>query len=193
MNRYIQAFVIGGMFGVCGGILIKTFLFPDGPAYILYGLGIAALFAYILSNLAGNRKVAAAGAAERQLAMDMRPPAGKALLIPYREGFVAKLAGLNLALDGQEFVQLTSPKFACVVISPGRHTLAGAFGGFAGAQSKAATWDFEAPEGGVVIVRINSRMGLVQGAVVFTPETDRATVKKKIDGFQMAASSPASF
>jgi hypothetical protein len=191
MSKYIQPIILGVVIGICGAILIKMFVFPEGPVYILYGLGIGAFFAYILSNLAGNKKVPAAGADERQLAMGMRPPAGKSLLIPYREGFVAKLAGLNVALDGQEFVQLTSPKFACVVISPGRHTLSGAFGGFAGAQSKAATYDFEAPEGGVVVIRINSQMGLVQGAVVFTPETDLAMVKKKIDGFQMAASSPA--
>jgi hypothetical protein len=191
MNKYVQAFVIGGVIGVCGAILIRMFVFPDGPTFIFYGLGIGGFFAYILSNLAGNKKVAAAGAAERQLAMGMRPPLGKALLIPYREGFVAKLAGLNLALDGQEFVQLTSPKFACVVISPGRHTLAGSFGGFAGAQSKAALYEFEAPQGGVVVVRIDARMGLVQGKVVFTPESDLEAVKKKIDGFQMAAASPA--
>jgi hypothetical protein len=191
MSKYIQAIVIGGVFGVCGAVLIKMFVFPDGQLYIVYGLGIAAFFAYILSNLAGNKKVPAAGAAERQLAMGMRPPPGKALLIPYREGFVAKLAGLNLALDGQEFVQLTSPKFACIAIGPGRHTLSGAFGGFAGAQSKAALYEFEAPEGGVIAVRIDSRMGLLQGAVVFSLETDLDAVKKKIDGFQMAAASPA--
>ncbi len=191
MNKYIQPIIIGVLAGVCGAILIKMFVFPDGPLYIVYGLGIGAFFAYILSNLAGNKKVAAAGGAERQLAMGMRPPLGKSLLIPYREGFVAKLAGLNLALDGQEFVQLTSPKFACIAISPGRHTLTGAFGGFAGAQSKAASFDFDAPQGGVVVVRINARMGLVQGAVVFTPETDLAAVKAKLDHFQMAASSPS--
>ena len=88
-------------------------------------------------------------------------------------------------------MQLTSPKFACIAISPGRHTLTGAFGGFAGAQSKAASFDFDAPQGGVVVVRINARMGLVQGAVVFTPETDLAAVKAKLDHFQMAASSPS--
>jgi len=191
MNKYVQAFIIGGVIGICGAILIKMFVFPDGPTFIFYGLGIGGFFAYILSNLAGNKKVAPAGAAERQLAMGMRPPPGKSLLIPYREGFVAKLAGLNLALDGQEFVQLTSPKFACVVISPGRHTLSGAFGGFAGAQSKAAHYEFEAPEGGVLAVRIDSRMGLVQGAVVFALETDLAMVKKKIEGYQMASASPA--
>ncbi len=84
---------------------------------------------------------------------------------------------MNLAVDGREFVQLTSPKFACVVVSPGRHTLSAAFGGLAGPQSKGANLEFEAIEGGVALVRITANMGLVQGAVRFTPESDLAAAK----------------
>jgi len=188
MNKYVQAIAIGAVAGFCVGFLIKMLVFPDGFAAVGYGVGTTVFVAYILSNLAGNKKVAAADAGERALALAMRPPAGKALLIPYREGFVAKLAGMNLAVDGREVVQLTSPKFACVVLSPGRHTLTGAFGGLAGPQSKGAGIDFDAPEGSVVVVRINANMGMVQGAIRFTPETDLAAVRAKLGRMPMAAS-----
>src|SRR5580658_6311836 len=155
MDKYIRPIIFGVGAGVAGAVLIRGFVFPDGLAFIYYGLGIGAFVAYILSKLAGNRKIAPADAEERGQAMAMRPPAGKAMLIPYREGFVAKAAGLNLAIDGKAFVQLLSPQFACVLLTPGVHTLTGAFGGFAGAQSKAASWDFEAAPGEIKVVRID--------------------------------------
>ncbi|HEX3918547.1 MAG TPA: hypothetical protein VHW60_14515 [Caulobacteraceae bacterium] len=167
--------------------VVFSFLIPESGAPYLYAAGIGVFVAYILSNLAGNKKVPAGSDADRQQALAMRAPPGKALLIPYRQGFVAKMAGLNLALDGNEFAQLTAPKFTAITISPGRHTLAGAFGGFAGAQSKAASYEFDAPDGAVLVLRIDSRMGLLQGAVVFTPETDLAAAKAKLSGMPMAA------
>jgi len=187
MDKYIRPIIIGVVAGVAGGILVKEFVFPEGPAWLIYALGIGLVVAYLLSNLAGNRKVAAAGAAERQQAMRMAPPAEKAMLIPYREGFVAKMAGLDLAIDGKPFAQLLSPQFTCVLLTPGSHTLTGAFGGLAGAQSKPASWAFEAAPGSVLAVRIDSALGMVQGAVKFTLDGDLDKVKKKMDRMRMAA------
>ena len=187
MNKYIRAIIFGVVAGVAGGILVKGLVFPEGPAWILYAIGIGLVVAYFLSNLVGNRKVAAADAAERQQAMRMTPPAGKAMLIPYREGFVARLAGLDLAVDGQGFTQLLSPQFTCLVLTPGSHVLTGAFGGLAGAQSKPASWAFEAAPGSVLAVRIDSTLGMVQGAVKFTLDGDLDKVKKKMDRMRMAA------
>jgi hypothetical protein len=184
MNKYIPPLIMGAGVAVAFGVI---FSFVEGGAAYIYGAFIGAFVAYILSNLAGNKKVAAGSDAERQQALSMRAPQGKALLIPYRQGFVAKLAGLNLALDGAEFAQLTSPKFTAITLSPGRHTLSGGFGGLAGAQSKGVNYEFEAPDGAVLVVRIDSRMGMVQGAVVFTLETDLAAAKAKLDRMPMAA------
>ena len=187
MNKYIRPIIFGVVAGIAGGILVKWLVFPEGPAWLIYTVGIGLVVAYLLSNLAGNRKVAAAGGAERQQAMRMAPPAGKAMLIPYREGFVAKMAGLDLAVDGKPFAQLLSPQFTCVLLTPGSHTLTGAFGGLAGAQSKPASWAFEAAPGSVLAVRIDSALGMVQGAVKFTLDGDLDKVKKKMDRMRMAA------
>jgi hypothetical protein len=187
MEKYVRPIIFGVVAGIAGGILVKWLVFPEGAAWLIYALGIGLVVAYFLSNLAGNRKVAAAGAAERQQAMRMAPPAGKAMLIPYREGVVAKLAGLDLAIDGKPFAQLLSPQFTCVLLSPGSHTLTGAFGGLAGAQSKPASWAFEAAPGSVLAVRIDSALGMTQGAVKFILEADLEKLKKKMDRMRMAA------
>ena len=39
----------------------------------------------------------------------------------------------------------------------------------------------------MLVVRINAQMGMVQGAVKFTLETDLAAARKKLEGFPMAA------
>ncbi|HXQ17783.1 MAG TPA: hypothetical protein VN814_24455 [Caulobacteraceae bacterium] len=190
MNKYIPGIVIGVVVGVIFGFMM-TFVFPEGPAPIGYGVGAAIFVAYIASNLAGNRKVPQASGAEKQAALQMQPPAGKSLLYVYREGFVAKLAGLNLQLDGTEFAQLTAPKFTCLVVAPGPHTLTCGFGGLAGPQSQKGVYEFVAPADGVAVVGIGVKMGLVVGAMSFTPITSPDAAKMKLNGMPMAVASPA--
>ena len=190
MQPYIRPILIG----VAVAILLQIvfgFLLGQGWIATFFAISAGVTTAYLLSNLAGNRKVAAASDAAKAEALKLQPPAGQSLLVVWREGFVAKLAGLNLAVDGRAFTQLTSPKFAAIAVSPGRHTLSGAFGGFAGAQSKAAAFDFDAAEGAVTAVRINAQMGMVQGAVKFTPEPDLTAVRVKLASMPMAAAEAA--
>jgi hypothetical protein len=190
MNKYIPGIVIGVVVGVIFGFLM-SFVFPDGPAATIYGAGAAAFTVYICSNLAGNKKVPKASDAEKQAALAMQPPPGKALLYVYREGFVAKLAGLNLQVDGQEFAQLTAPKFTVLALPAGPHTLTCGFGGLAGPQSKKGSYDFLAPADGMAAVGIGVSMGLVQGNMAFTPLTDPQAVKAKLGGMPMVVASPA--
>lgn len=190
MNKYIPGIVIGVVVGVIFGFLM-SFVFPEGPAATFYGAGAAAFTAYIFSNLAGNKKVPKASDAEKQAALAMQPPPGKALLYVYREGFVAKLAGLNLQVDGQEFAQLTAPKFTVLALPAGPHTLTCGFGGLAGPQSKKGSYDFLAAADGMAAVGIGVSMGLVQGNMAFTPMTDPQAVKAKLGGMPMAVASPA--
>src|SRR5216684_4361208 len=111
MPKYLPQILIGAAAGFVMAFLIRTFVFHGLLAPTLYGTGTAVFVAYILANLAGNKRVPNASDAVKSEALKLAPPAGMALLVVYREGFVAKLAGLNLAIDGREFAQLTSPKF----------------------------------------------------------------------------------
>ncbi len=190
MNKYIPGIVIGFVVAVIFGFLMH-FVFPEGPAAMFYGAGAGVFTAYILSNLAGNKKAPKASDAEKQAALAMQPPPGKSLLYVYREGFVAKLAGLNLQVDGREFAQLTAPKFTVLTLPAGPHTLTCGFGGLAGPQSKKGLYEFVAPAGGMAAVGIGVSMGLVQGNMAFTPLTDPQAVKAKLSGMPMVAASPA--
>ena len=190
MNKYIPAIVIGLVVAIAVGF-VMILAFPDSPEHAVYGLFVGGFAAYITANLAGNRKVAKASDAEKQAALQMQPPPGKALLYIYRDGFVAKLAGLDLQMDGKEFAQLTAPKFTYLILSPGPHTLTCGFAGLAGPQSKKGAYEFTAPAGYVAAIGIGVNMGLVQGAMKFTPITDPAAARLKIQSMPMVASSPA--
>jgi len=191
MQKYLRPILAGVAVTFVTAVILGALLGPDFST-IFFSALFGCATAYILANLAGNRKVASASAAERDAALALTPPAGQALLVVYRTGYVAKLAGLNLALDGREFVQLTAPKFATLAAAPGAHTLTAAFGGFAGAQAKAASYAFEAPADGVVALRLSPQFGWVQGGVKVTPETDLAAVRNKLAGMPMALAAAAS-
>jgi len=191
VSKYIPGILIGVVVAFMTSLLFKVFIFPEGGTAYVYGVFIGGFIAYILSNLAGNRKVASASGEEKAAALALRPPPGKALLVVYREGFVAKLAGLNLAVDGKEFAQLTAPKFTSLVVSPGIHTLTCGFGGLAGPQSKKGSYDFEALADGFAAVGIGVSMGLVQGNMRFTPIADAGALKAKLSNMPMAKAEPA--
>jgi hypothetical protein len=110
----VVALVVGLGFGFVMGL--------DGQDHTasatIGGLGAGVVAAYLFGNLAGNRRIASASSAEKTAALSRTPPPGKALLFLYREGFVAKLAGLNLMVDGKPVAQLKSPRFTCIVVPP---------------------------------------------------------------------------
>jgi hypothetical protein len=181
MAKYGPAIVMGALAGIAMFFLMKTLVFPDGPAAAAYGLGTGIFFAYILANLAGNRKEVLANSDQRREALQFQPPPGKAQLVVCRDGFVGRLAGLNLAVDGRPFGQIKSPRFTSVTLAPGQHTLTCAFGGLAGPQSRAGSYAFEAMPGRATVVKIGAQMGLVQGSFQFTPMDDLAAAKAKLD------------
>jgi hypothetical protein len=191
VSKYIPGILIGMVVAFASALLLKAFIFPEGGTAYFYGVFIGAFIAYILSNLAGNKKVPAASDAEKAQALQLKAPAGKSLLVVYREGFVAKLAGLNIAVDGKAFAQLTAPKFTTLVVPAGPHTLTCGFGGLAGPQSKKGTYEFQAPADGFVAVGIGVSMGLLQGNMKFTPLAGADAVKAKVGSMPMAKAEPA--
>ena len=190
MPRYVPQILIG--VAVAFGVSLLIGMIPGaGWRGVFFGGFLGAFTAYILSNLAGNKKVPVASAADRQAALAAAPPEGKALVYLYREGFVAMAAGMDIAVDGRGVAQLKSPRFTRVALAPGPHKVTAAFGGLAGAQSKSGALDLTLAAGQVAVVRIGVSMGLIQGGVTFTPEADTAQAKLKLSGMGMVASDPA--
>jgi hypothetical protein len=184
VTKYIPGIVAGFVAAVIFGFLMR-FVFPEGMASVWYGAFFGVFVAYIFANLAGNRKIPAASEAEKQAVLQLQPPPGKVLLVVFREGFVAKLAGLNLFLDGKPFAQLTSPKFTSVVIPPGAHNLSCGFGGLAGPQSQKGSYDFQASADSFVAVRIGARIGAIQGVMSLKPVDDAQALRAKLAGMPM--------
>jgi hypothetical protein len=190
LNKYIPAILIGIGVAVASSFLL-AFAFPGSTSHLIYALFFGAFVAYILSNLAGNKKLATVSGPEKDQALQLKPPPGKSLLVVCREGFVAKMAGLNLSVDGKEFAQLTSPKFTCLVLPPGPHTLTTGFAGLAGPQSQKGSHDFVAPESGFYAVRIGARIGVIQGVMSFTPMGEAQAVRAKLASIPMVKAEPA--
>ena len=189
MGKYTRA-IVAGFVAAAVMTFLMSFVFEGLTPYI-YGTFTGAFFAYIFANLAGNRKVATVEGAEKDAALALKPPPGKALLVVYREGFVAKLAGLNIAVDGREFAQLTAPKFTTLALPPGAHTLTCGFGGLAGPQSKPGVYNFEVAADGVAAVGIGVAMGLVQGSMKFTPLAGVDAARAKVARMPMVKAEPA--
>lgn len=189
MSKYTRA-IVAGFIAAAVMTFLMMFVFEGVTPYI-YGIFTGLFFAYIFANLAGNRKVPTADAAAKEAALALKPPPGKALLVVFREGFVAKLAGLNIAVDGKEFVQLIAPRFTILTLPAGVHTLTCGFGGLAGPQSKPGTYEFTVGEGGVATIGIGVRMGAVQGSMKFSPIAGVDAARAKVAPMPMVVASPA--
>jgi hypothetical protein len=189
MSKYLPA-IIAGVVAAAIMTLLTGFVF-GGATPFLYGIGTGVFVAYIFANLAGNKKLPIASNQEKAAALELKPPPGKALLVVYRDGFVAKLAGLNVAVDGTDFAQLTAPKFTALAVPPGSHTLTCGFGGLAGPQSKPGVYSFEVAEGQVAGVGIGVAMGAVQGSLKFTPSPSTDALRSKVANMPMVKAEPA--
>ena len=164
MSKTVQALILG--FAVAfavGGLL--AFLeslagAPDMTGPVIAGTGAGVASAFIFANLSGNRSIANASEAEKEAALTGAPPDGKALLFLYRRGYIAKLVGMDFAVDGNPVAQLKSPHFTCIVVPAGAHIVTAAFGGFAKAQARVGECVFNATPGGVITRRRAAADGL---------------------------------
>jgi len=172
MSKFIRPILIGLVVAFVVALLLRGLYGPASSAPVLYGVGSGVIAAYLLANLAGNRSVPTATSDQKARALVAQPPPDKALLYLYREGFVAKLAGLNVAVDGREVAQLKSPQFTCVTVAPGTHIVSAAFGGLAGPQNAPSQVTIDAPAGSVAALRLTMKMGAVRNAVDITPQAD---------------------
>ena len=112
LTSFVLAFIASAAAGRSGQPL---------PSPII-GLSLGVVAGAVYLGLAGNKRVALASGDARQAAL---APVGdgSARVIVFRRGFVGKLAGVDVYLDGAARTQLKSPRFAALTVSPGVHTL----------------------------------------------------------------------
>ena len=190
MSKYVPAIVVG--FVVALGLSwLLTSLTGPGLTSIFPGVLFGAIAAYAMANLAGNRKVTNADAAQKSQALKLEPPEGKALLVVWREGFWGMAAGLNISVDGRDVAQLKSPRFTQVALTPGSHMVTAAFGGLAGPQNRADSEQVQAEAGKVIAYKVGLKVGAIANSVAFTPQPDLAAVKAKLAGITMVLANPA--
>jgi hypothetical protein len=189
MSKTVQAIVLGVAVALVAGLAFGFLLGLDGEDHTatatVSGLGAGVVAAYIFGNLAGNRRIANASNAEKSTALSRVPPPGKSLLFLYREGFVAKLAGLNITVDGKPVAQLKSPRFTCVVVPAGTHAVAAKFGGLAGAQSLMGECSLQAPADGAAAVRMTAHLTMTKGGIELEPQADVGVVRQRLSGMPM--------
>ena len=187
--RYVMPLVWGFVVAFLLGFGLKQLEIasgePLGMTLWLSPMFFGALTAFLLANLAGNRKVANASSAERQAALSSPPPAGKALLVVWREGFVGMAAGLNVTVDGVVRAQLKSPRFVVIPLDPGAHEINAAFGGLAGAQNNASAVRLTVAAGETAVIRATLSMGALKNTVNLALVEDVEAARRKLASVKM--------
>lgn len=180
---FVVAFVISGAMS----LLVAMAGGDAGFIPMMVGGFFGVFTAYIMANLAGNRKGVAASPEQKAAAVSLTPPAGQALLIVMREGFVGMAAGLNVTVDGRIVAQLKSPRFTAIPLSVGTHEMELAFAALAGKQNKPAVDRFGAGAGEVVVYRAKVAMGALQNTIALERIHADADLSNKLRGMTMTA------
>lgn len=193
MSKYIPALVVGFLVAVGVAFLLTLFIASAGadagPLPTFIGAMLGVFTAYIMANLAGNRRGAKGSDAQKQAALDLRTDPGQALLIVFREGFVGSAAGMDLSLDGRFVAQLKSPRFTATPVDPGARRLSMSFGGLAATQNEATTVDFTAAPDEVIAFRATMKMGGLKNRILIERVDDnREALVKRLQPMTMIAS-----
>jgi len=184
VSKTVQILIVAFVAALVVGFTIAFITGLDGQPNlyeaVLSGGFAGAGAAFVFGNLSGNRRVASASDAEKRSALSEPPPAGKAVLFVYRQGYIGKLVGMNIELYGTGVAQIKSPRFIRLVVAPGVHTVTAYFGGFAAPQSTPAAIAINAAPDTVMALKITPKMGLVQGGLALEPQPDIAAVKQRL-------------
>lgn len=141
------------------------------------------LAVFVVVVLLRNKSGALADAAATAKALQMQPPAAKALVYFMRKGFVAGQQGLNIMVDGGLNSQIRSGYFLMAELDPGEHTITAQFS--SGTKGSAVSHSVTLAEGEVLLFDMKLNMGLLQGKPIFTEIRDLGTAKSKLTGLKM--------
>lgn len=179
--------IVGGVSFVTSALLAMLAAAAGGgaaqqstpPWFIGLIFGVVAGTVYLL--LSGNRKLPLADDAARARAL-AGPEGGQAQLLVVREGFVGKLAGVDVLVDGVAATQLKSPRFAALALAPGRHEVVATV---QGKSTEAVPLDLSAGETAVL------RIDMAIGRAKLTRESDVAAVRRRLSGIPMVGAMAA--
>jgi hypothetical protein len=191
VSKYARAVIVGFVvaFVVSGALSFLATAAGREPTIMtaLPGMIFGVITAYLLANLAGNRKVRKADEGEKGRVLAFQPEPGQGLLIVFREGFVGSQAGLNVLVDDRFVAQLKSPRFTAVSLPAGEHRVGATFGGLAEKQNRPADERFTLLEGEVVAYRAAIAMGALKNTVAFHRVADREDLARKLKPMTMVA------
>jgi hypothetical protein len=189
MSKVLQAVILGCVvalvISVGAGILLGSLGDTNPFGGVTAGVGLGLFSAFIFANLSGNRRIANASDADKAAVLSRQPPPGKALLFVYREGYVARLAGMNLTVDDKPVAQLKAPRFTCIVVPAGHHVVAAKFGGMVSAQSLVGECALDVAADSTAAVRIGVRMTFGRNGIDMTPQADVAAARTHLASMPM--------
>ncbi|WP_420136351.1 hypothetical protein [Sphingomonas sp.] len=161
----IIAVIIGALIG--GWITRNGFDAQRDTAVLLalvmpLALGIG-IYNLIVNAQRRNRKVDLRSDAERRYLLADRPSSGARVLI-YREGFIAKMSGFDIAIDGVLRAQLQSPQAVAIDLPPGGHVL------MVGVpHRKPQSFSFTLAFGEIAVIRIAMRTAITGCQIASQP------------------------
>lgn len=181
-NTILLTVAIGG--GVIGGMILTPILRTTGEAAgmplllpLVDGLILLAVIAYVIFSLASNKHGVKADPAARDQALRFQPLPGRARLYLYREGFVGKAQGVDICVDGQRVAQLKSPRFTCIELTPGTHTVTAQFASRRGKSRGEGRLEVEARDGGILLCQIGIAVGAWSGTVQLSQVADPVSMQ----------------
>ena len=176
MNRNLQLVLLlaaAGIAGLFGMMLVRAF--PG--LWILSLLVLIAFIPYIIWNLLGTKSAVTMDATDRTAALAFATPADRAAVYFVRTGFMAKMVGMRVEVDGQVVAQLKSPRFTRIEVAPGAHHIKAGFSGGAGVQSRAAETSLACAAGDIHIIHFGIDVGAIKNKIaaeVWTLDEARA-------------------
>ena len=191
MPKTLVAILVGAAVAAAIGFGITYLLASNGAepldsTWVMAGV-IGGSIAMAMMSTSGNRAVKGASAEARKAAVAMSPAPAEAMIVLFREGFMGKAFGIDIALDGQVKAQLKSGRFTALTIAPGHYRLTCILTGSANAASKPGEVSFEIGSGEAAAFRISLAMKMTTSDVVLTRVTDLAAAKAKIARMPMIA------
>lgn len=172
MGKYVPAIVTGLIVLVVVAVLLGVLGFRGFAAWYI-PIFAGGITAYLMANLQGTKAGLAATETQKAAALSLRPSSGKGLILVHRQGFVGKMAGMEVTLDGRVLAQLKSPQFTAVEVEPGPHSLGFGFVGLAAAQNKPEVVEMTVAEGQVVAWRATVAMGMTSKNTIKVERDDQ--------------------